>query len=108
MSLRILWNHLIPVSRRRRYFLQRAVANMVDQGADPSCFPEAFGASSPEQFADWMAGRSTPRLFAQSIAILTYRIRQPSSSYTYGPLITLTFAGAGVAAVLLVLHFLNR
>lgn len=106
MSPRMLWNHLVPWRRRRRYYFLHALARLHEQEADPLKLPEAFGVDSIE-FDRWISGASTPRLFAQTMAIMAYKIRPPKSTYLYTPIV-IAFLTLFPIAVMIVRTFLLR
>ncbi len=98
MSPLMLWCSLVPWRRRRRYYFLQALDRLREQQPDESKLPDAFGAT-PAQFTDWLAGRSTPRLFCQTIAIIAYKVPPPSTWVMWRPvvIVVLLLALAGEA-----------
>ncbi len=86
MSLRILWNSLLPDRRRRRYYFLRVVAKLKGLGLEPAEMPPVFDVT-PAEFAAIESGRRVPRLFVQTLAILAYKVPAPPAVFVYGPVL---------------------
>lgn len=94
-SLRMLWNHLAPGRRRRRYYFLHVLARLVDLEVDPSTWPAIFRVSSID-FREFETGYSNPPAYVEQLAIAAYKVPRPPALTLYAP--TLCVA-AGVAFV---------
>ena len=103
-SLRMLWNHLSPGRRRRRYYALRVAAKLRDSyELTPEEIAGAFNVSSYE-LAEILRGWSVAPPLIETVARLAYKIPAPSFWSMYGPMLVFLACVPGAIA----LHFLLR
>jgi hypothetical protein len=96
----MLWNHLSPGRRRRRYYALQVIGKLRRLDLTPDEMPAVFGVSAHE-FAEIVRGWSVAPPLIEVVARQAYRISPPHFLSTYGPVLCLASWSTAIAIALL-------
>lgn len=89
----VVWNHLVPWRRRRRYYFLKIVGKLRELQRDPAhpSAPIDLRATrlvfdvEPTVFDALLAGAVNPPRYVEQLAIDAYKVPAPPFRYVYGP-----------------------